>query len=122
MAAAVIVVTVLAPAVGLRSPPPRVGAADGVTVYRSDGATVLVIDGVVSARVLLEGLRRSGVRRIDVLLSPRQPAPELLAALHHRWPVGRIVSIEQDPPLHLVIGGLVVDTGKSPPSITANLR
>ena len=122
VAAAVIVVTVLAPAVGLRSPPPRVGAADGVTVYRSDGATVLVIDGVVSARVLLEGLRRSGVRRIDVLLSPRQPAPELLAALHHRWPVGRIVSIEQDPPLHLVIGGLVVDTGKSPPSITANLR
>ena len=118
LAGAVIVATVVAPAIGLLSPPQRVSPAEGVILYRSSEATVMVLDGVVSPRVVLEALRRAGVRRIDVLVSPRQPAPVLVEALRHRWPVGRVVALEGSPPVHLVIGGLVVDTATSPPSVT----
>ncbi len=119
LAGAVAVATVVAPGVGLRSPPLRVSPAEGVTLYRSSRATVMVLDGVVSPRVLLEALRRAGVRRIDVLLAPRQPAPAVLEALRHRWPVGRVMPLDGSPPVYLVIGGLVVDTATSPPLITA---
>ncbi len=85
-----LIVSILAPAVALRTPPASVQAADGVSVRRAGGATVVVLVGPVSARDLLEGLRRAGVRRIDVLEVPSAPSPDLLRSLRHRWMVGAV--------------------------------
>ncbi|MCU1497860.1 MAG: hypothetical protein JWM47_1813, partial [Acidimicrobiales bacterium] len=78
----------------LRSPPAHVEAGHGITVDRAGGVTVVVLPGPVSPRDAMEALRRAGVRRIDVLRSPRPPTPDLLRALRHRWPVTRTQVVE----------------------------
>ncbi len=102
-----VAVALFAPAVALRSPPLEVQAAPGVAVYRAGGATVVVLDADPGAKVLLEGLRLAGVRRIDVLVSEHEPSPDVVRALRHRWPVTRLLATTA--PIRLAVGGLVVD-------------
>lgn len=96
-ASAVLLAALLAPAVALRAPPARQEVTAGITVIRSEGATVVVLVGRVSTRNALESLRRAGVRRIDVLRASKQPDQELVRALRHRWPVGRIEVVGEAP-------------------------
>jgi hypothetical protein len=102
----------LAPAVALRSPPAE-WRADGVSVYRAGGATV------VSARAArpidaLEALRTAGVRRIDVLVVEGRGGAEVARVLRHRWTVGRVVDAVAGPAVRLRLGGL--DVAVQPPA------
>lgn len=106
---AVMVATLLAPAVALRSPPLRQDPTGGVAVYRSGGATVVVLEERPTARVLLEALRRAGVRRVDVLVAVDEPDLSLVDALRHRWVVGRVLA-DDARPARIQLGGLLVDT------------
>ena len=109
VAAVVIGAVLLQPAVALRSPPPHQLVAGG-DLYRSGGATVLVLAGPLHVADLLQDLRRDGVRRIDLLVTPGAPSVELGTALRHRWAVGRTVQARAGP-AHGVVGALVVDVG-----------
>ncbi len=111
LAWAVVAAALLAPAASLRSPPQRVPAGPGVVVHRHGGATVVVLAGRTTPRAALEGLREAGVRRVDLLVAPSGPDPALLRALRHRWPVGRVVALDEVAPLAIRVGGLVVTTG-----------
>ena len=105
-----VVVALLAPAVALRSPPFRAEVAEGALLYRAGGATVLILASEPSPRALLEGLRRAGARRLDLVVVAEGPDPDVLVALRHRWPVGRVLAIEEAGPVRLQVGGLVVDS------------
>ena len=88
----VAMVTLVVPAIGLRRDPPlRRAVAPSIDLWRSDGATVLVVAGGARGDVLLEALRRAGVRRIDLLVAVRgRPADAaVLGTLAHRWPPRR---------------------------------
>lgn len=106
-AGAVAAVALLAPGISLRHPPFASELLPGVVVYRSGGATVLVIDRAPSPSAALEALRRAGVRRIDMIVGV-EPKPALLRALRHRWPVG--LAVPAAPDLDLTIGDLRVRT------------
>ena len=124
---ALVLLGMVTPAVVLRSTvPPVVAVADGATVHRGGGATVVVLESArVRADDLLEGLRRAGVRRIDVL-AVRGGGPAtvaLVAAVRHRWrparvlaPVGHAVPGARTPRpgTALSVGGLTV-TAERPP-------
>ncbi len=86
----------LAPGLALRHPPPEVHPSAGVVIRRSRGATDIEVAGSPDIGRLLEALRRAGVRRIDELVTDRPPDPDLIRALRHRWPLGRIVD-RSDP-------------------------
>ncbi len=105
----VVLAALLAPAFGLRSPPLRTEPAAGVAVYRSGGATVVVVDGSPSVRTVLESLRRDGVRRLDVVVTG-SAEPALERALRHRWPVGRLIATD-DGASSVVVGDLWVRVG-----------
>lgn len=103
------VLGLLAPAVALRSPAPDAEVVPGARVVRSGGATVLVLAGRPSPASLLEALRRGGVRRLDVVASATDPAAATLAALRHRWPVGRVlVTSELAAAVAFRVGGVAV--------------
>lgn len=96
-AGAVVIVALLAPAWALRSPPALVAPDQGMQVRRSGGATVLVLDDPPSPVRVLEGLRRAGVRRLDVVITPRPLTGAMRRVLEHRWTIGReIVTDPQD--------------------------
>lgn len=100
----------LAPAIALRSPPTAVEVTGGGRLYRSGGATVLVLDRRPHPAGLLETLRRTGVRRIDLLVWTRRPDRSTVIALHHRWPVDHQLTTD-DPATSVRIGDLVVTAG-----------
>lgn len=81
----------LAPAWDLRSPPATVRPDRGMEVHRAAGVTVLVLDDPPSPVRVLEGLRRAGVRRLDVVISTRPLTEAMRRALEHRWAIGREV-------------------------------
>ncbi|MGI8709565.1 MAG: ComEC/Rec2 family competence protein [Acidimicrobiales bacterium] len=115
-AVSVIAVTVLAlPMVGLARPPPQSHVADGTTLYRAGGGTVLVLDGRVDVGDLMAGLRRAGTGRIDLVIG--RADVDLVNALRHRWPVGVVVDPATAPSNLLLVGGLVVDL-RGPPTAT----
>lgn len=118
---AAMIATLLVPAVALRSPPLRQDPTGGVAVYRAGGATVVVLEEQPTARRLLEALRRAGVRRIDVLAAVDEPDPTLVAALRHRWPVGRVLA-EDAGPARIQLGGLLVDTTGTRPEVVESPR
>ena len=91
LAEAVAVLVLLQPAVALHRPPADITVAGGSRLSRAGGVTVLDLRGSPPLPALLEDLRRAGVRRIDVLRAADPPAPHLVAALRHRWPVTHVV-------------------------------
>jgi hypothetical protein len=108
LAIAVLAAALLAPAWALRSPSGRTEVAEGVYLHRTASATVLVIDEARSPPMLLDGLRRAGVRRIDLVAAATEPRREVLDALRHRWAVGRVVAVDEVGPLRVRVGDLVV--------------
>lgn len=111
-AAVLVVAAVLAPGWRLRSPPTEAPVGGGARVYRAGGATVLVVGRSAGVGVgpLLEGLRRAGVRRLDLVVSARPVDPAMLRALRHRWSVGPVRS-GRDAPVAQRVGGLSVRSG-----------
>lgn len=106
------------PVIGSMTPAP------GATLWRGGGATVLIVSGPVQPGRLLEGLRRVGVRRIDVVVSSSGGvrAGEVTAVLRHRWPVGRVLAPRNNrvpgatvpgPGSDVRIGTIVVRIGHS---------
>jgi competence protein ComEC len=84
---------VLLPCVALRRPADgSEDVAPGVVLWRAGGAVVLVIDGAPAADRLLEGLRRVGLRRVDlaVLQGSGTGPPSAVATVRHRWEVVRV--------------------------------
>ena len=86
----------------------------GIVVHRVAGATVVTVDGARPVDVL-EGLRRVGVRRIDVLVTRGREVAELERALRHRWYVGRVIDPSTTGALRIRTGGvqIVVSPGES---------
>ena len=104
----VVVLTLLAPAVALRHAPFEVRPTSGVVLYRSGGATVVVVRAGTDPGQAMAGLRRVGVRRIDLVVDDGA-GPDVVEALDHRWPLGRIIAPENlDAPLTMTVGELLV--------------
>ncbi|CAN5909828.1 hypothetical protein BH23ACT2_BH23ACT2_24580 [soil metagenome] len=118
--ALVLVAAVLHPAWMLRTPPGPVEVAEGVHLHRTSAATVLVIDEARSPRVLLEQLRRAGVRRIDLVVASSEPSPEVLGALRHRWPVDRVLAVDDVGPVRERVGDLLIDAAPDTPTRVAH--
>ncbi|MGN6692994.1 MAG: ComEC/Rec2 family competence protein [Aquihabitans sp.] len=112
LAVPIVAVAILAPAAALRSPPAEV-VASGVSVHRAGGATVVEVDGAQPVDAL-EVLRRTGVRRIDVLITGGRGGPEIARVLRHRWPVGRVIDAQATAPVRVLVGGL--DVAVAPPA------
>jgi competence protein ComEC len=90
---AIMAVAVVAPAVSLRAPPPlHVDLVGGATLWRADAA-VLEVDGRVDAAALLEGLRRSGVSSLDVVVGRTSSAGvrDVIALLRRRYAGVRVL-------------------------------
>jgi ComEC/Rec2-related protein len=128
---ALVLIGMAAPAIILRTAvSPVVVVADGATVHRRGGATVVVLESArIRADDLLEGLRRAGVRRIDVLaVRGGGPATSaLVAAVRHRWRPGEVLAPDGHaipdartprPGATLAVGRLAV-TVESPRRTTA---
>ena len=56
----------------------------------------------------LEGLRRAGVRRVDVLVVDGRGSAELVRVLRHRWPLGRVIDAADTAPVRFRVGRLTV--------------
>ncbi len=80
--------------------------ATGAQLWRADGAVVLVVAGNADAGRLLGGMRRAGVRRVDVLVlrSGGSAGARLAAAVRHRALVRTVLA----PPGHQVPDAEVV--------------
>lgn len=118
LAVALVVIAVLAPAVSLRAPPAVQHPADGIAVYRAGGATVVVVTGAPRPVDVLESLRNTGVRRVDVLVARGRAAADLGHAIGHRWSIGRVVDSAETPSLRLRVGHLVVTVAPpNPPDV-----
>ena len=90
---AVVVMAICAPAVALHRPPPlRVQPTSGATLWRS-GGTVLELDGRIDGARLLESLRHAGATDLAVVVARTSNAAvrDAIAALRHRYPIGRVV-------------------------------
>ena len=96
----------LGPAIALRSPPPRTQVPGGV-LYRAGPASVLVLDRRLDAQRLLEGLRRTGTRRLDLVVRAGGLPPDVARALGHRWSVGPTLDPASGP-ARAVVGPLAV--------------
>ncbi|MDH3707938.1 MAG: ComEC/Rec2 family competence protein [Acidimicrobiia bacterium] len=88
-AVALMAIAVLAPAVALRFPGVEVEPAEGVRIWRSGGATVVRLGPEARGPAALAGVRRAGVRRIDLLVVTARTGPPVAAAgaLARRYPV-----------------------------------
>jgi competence protein ComEC len=91
VAVLVVGAVLLAPAVRLRSPPSVQEPVAGARVVRSAGSTTVEVARPMDPVDLLAGLRRAGVRRIDLAVLPARQSAELERVLRHRWPVGRVI-------------------------------
>jgi competence protein ComEC len=110
VAAVVAAGALAAPALALRHPPPHVEPAPGVEVWRA-GATVVVVAPGTGPTAVLEGLRRAGVTRVDLLvLGPGPTAGDEERAARHRARVRRVWWMGRDPPATAGLGGLAVVT------------
>ena len=107
----VVVTSLLAPAATLARPATHVVAAPGVEVWRAGGATVVTVAPSTGPTRVLEGLRRAGVTRVDVLVvGPGMSAGDEERAARHRARVARTVwRGRAEPGERSPVGGLVVD-------------
>jgi ComEC/Rec2-related protein len=113
-----------------RSPHTHGVLGAGAELWSSAGATIVAVDGRADAERLLEALRRSGVRRIDVVLV-RGPGTSAqlhgtVAALARRYrgvtvlaPAGSGVEGSRVPvaPTSFAVGSLVVTVDRAVPSL-----
>lgn len=107
LAAVAALAALAAPAVALRSPPTLVATGDGVDVWRAGGATVVVVTPGTGPAAVLEGLRLTGVTRIDLLVAGGgSTAGAEEAAARHRAPVGAVWWRGRSPPLRTRLGAL----------------
>ncbi|CAN5800291.1 hypothetical protein BH24ACT3_BH24ACT3_05930 [soil metagenome] len=118
VAFAAALVVLFVPALSLRQTPPvALAVAEGATLWRSAGplggadGSVLVLEEATSPARLLEGLRRSGVRRLDVVVSASggRAAADAVVALQPRYRP-RLVLV---PDGHRVPHGTVPNAGAS---------
>jgi competence protein ComEC len=115
-AAACLLVTVIAGA------PPNGGAqrvADGTNLWRSGAAAVLVVDRPRS-RALLTGLRRAGIRRLDVVAvrSPGRSVGSALAPVLERHPARLVLTpATAKAGTSVTVGGLRVDVMTAQPRL-----
>lgn len=107
-AVVLVVLAVVTPAVGLRAPPEVQHPAAGTAVHRAGGATVVIVTGGARPVDLLESLRTSGVRRVDVLVVTGRGGADLERAIRHRWVVRRVIDPAVSGPLRLQVGRLVL--------------
>lgn len=101
----------LSPSLALARSSTHVTPAPGVDVWRGGGATVAVVDPGTGATDTLEGLRRAGVIRIDLLVvGPGATAADEERAARHRSPVAQVwwLGRDHDRPDSVVVGGLEV--------------
>lgn len=113
VASAAAVVVLLLPALALRAPPEVQALARGTEVRRVGGRTEVALGGD-PVPDLLEGLRRAGVRRIDVLRAGSPVDAATLRALRHRWTVRTVIAPgEGQPP------GRRSSTSRRPPSTSS---
>jgi hypothetical protein len=79
-----------------RAGPDLAGAplGPGAAMWRSGGASVVVVDGRAQAPAVLAGLRAATVRRVDVVIArtPARAALGTAAVLRERWP-GAVVLV-----------------------------
>jgi hypothetical protein len=74
----------------------------------------VTLDGARPVDVL-EGLRRVGVRRIDVLVAQGRDVAEVERVLRHRWRVGRVIDPATTGALRVQTGGLQIVVGPGEP-------
>lgn len=93
--AAALVVLVL-PALALARRPDVDGAVltDDAVLWRRGDAVVVVVSGRPYEPALLEGLRRRGVRRIDVAVLAGRSSLPALDVIRQRHPVRRVAAVE----------------------------
>jgi competence protein ComEC len=94
---AVLALALLSPAIALHRPPFAQAVASGALLYRSGGAAVLVSDGHDHPADLLEGLRRGGARRLDVVVIPGGQDADLVAVIRLRRSIGQVVDTDGGP-------------------------
>ena len=105
LAAVAMAVSVLAAA----SPSPGWSKPGGSRLFHHESAAVVVLDEPVRPRDLLESLRRSGVRRVDLVVASGGGASDAHAvlALRDRYRTAAVVA----PPMHRVPGARTVRAG-----------
>jgi competence protein ComEC len=115
--ATAVVLVALAPVGG--GAPARLEHALGIgaTLWRGGGAAVVVLDGRARDDVVLAGLRRERVERVDVVVvrSAARAASEAAATLSRRWP-GASVLVPAPADAGPNGGHLPVDGAVSPPA------
>jgi competence protein ComEC len=85
--ALVLLLVLVQPALALRPPHPvEVPLGAGCVLWRDDGGAVLVLDGRASAEDLLEGLRRAGATRVDLVIARTRGAGPVLDEVRARYP------------------------------------
>jgi ComEC/Rec2-related protein len=114
-----------------------VGLGSGVVLWRADGVTLLELDGRAQIEDVLEGLRRAGARRLDVVVvrTSFATAGDAIDVLRQWGEVGQVLTpsiagirgaTEVREPLAFRIGGLeatvtpdgarlLVDVARGPP-------
>lgn len=123
--ALVVAASLVLPAAALRMAPPSLTVLDdGSRLHLFDSAVVIELDVGARPDVVLEGLRRAGVRRVDVVVALHggRDVAETVAALRHRSvprlvlaPVGHRV-----PGGSVAVPGSVVGAGALEVAVTAN--
>lgn len=119
-----IAAVLVAPGWRLRSPPPVERPSAAVAVHRAGGATVVVVGPGGRDVDLLGGLRRAGVRRIDLLVADRRRLDATARLLRHRWRVSAVRGASPEHPIRLRLGGLLVvlSPGRDPVVAAGRVR
>lgn len=100
----------ISPALALRISPMDQSLPGGGELWRSGGATVLVLTERPRPADLLQDLRRAGTRKLDLVVAPGGLDDDLARALQHRWPLGAVLDAEAGPSTARV-GPLEIDIG-----------
>ncbi|MBK5223728.1 MAG: ComEC/Rec2 family competence protein [Acidimicrobiia bacterium] len=131
--ALVVVAAVLHPAAAMRvGPPTMADLGPAAQLHRHDDAVVVELDVGVRPATVIEGLRRAGVRRVDVvvahhggrdvaevvaLLAERAPPRLVLAPSGHRVPGGSVPV----PGQTVRVGGFAIAVEGVDPRLTARV-
>lgn len=131
-AAVAAIVALALPGLTLRDPPHREPIA-GAVVWRTAGATVVVLDPLGREQTVLDGLHRAGVRRVDLLVAGGggPMAAGVVLAIRHRWSVAAVLGPDgnqirgaRTPQMgeQVRVGGLVVAVRAVTPHLEVSVR